>query len=158
MKRFVLVSVFFLLGHVMLHAQNKEEKQLIVKEIQSKDKKLESFVLQNLADSIAQLFTPNCHLMPEFGEIIEGRDEVDKYLTSSMKSGVKISSFKLNPLELKVYGDLVLEIGTFEMKYTASSGATESKARYNYQITWKTSKKGNYRIRFATWNSPKAPR
>ncbi len=157
MKSIVLISVVFLLSHVMLLAQNKEEKELIIKTIQANDKQIELFIMQNMTDSITKMFSPNCHFMPEYGELVEEKDAVSKYLSASFKSGVKIKYFKFNPIERKVYGDIVLEIGTFDIKYTLPSNPTEVKAKYNYLINWKASKKGKYRIRVATWNSLKKP-
>lgn len=153
MKKTILIAVAFLFSHVILLAQDKPDKELIIKEIQAKDKKLAKFIQQSLGDSIAKLFSPNCHFIPEYGKIFEGREQVLDFFTSQFKSGVKVSDIKMNPLEHRVYDEIILELGTVDIKFTSSSDQKVVKKQYNYLINWKVSKKGKYRIRAATWNS-----
>ena len=161
MKKLLFIGAVFMLFNAILFGQdkdiedNKDNKELIIKSIQSKDKQLVTFIEKKLTDSIAKMFSPNSHLMPEYGDIIESRDAISKFFNSLFKSGLKVTSFKLNPIEHRVYSDIVLEIGTVEVKYSTSSNPAEVKEKYNYLINWKASKKDNYRIRVATWNSLK---
>ncbi len=157
MKRLFVLSICFFLGSTILFAQSKDEKAIIIKDIQEKDKQLELFFQDGLVDSIVKLFSPNCHYIPEYRKIIEGRDEVAKSFSSEFKTGLKIIDMKLNPIEHKVYGDIVLELGTCNIKYTTKSNPSPESKKFNYLINWKASKKGNYRIRAAMWNSVKTP-
>jgi ketosteroid isomerase-like protein len=161
MKKLLFVWTVFVLFHAILFGQDKDiedskdNKELIIKSIQSKDNHMVTFIEKKLTDSIAKMFSPNSHLIPEYGDIIESRDDISKYFSSLFKSGLKVTSLKFDPIELRVYGDIVLEIGTVDVKYSTSSNPIEVKKKYNYLINWKSSKKGNYRIRVATWNSLK---
>ncbi len=157
MRKFILFIAGIIIGFATLFAQTKDEKAIIVKTILEKEKQFEVYLLQGLVDSIDNYFSPNCHFIPEYGEIIEGRDAVSELFSSKFKSGLKIIDMKLNPVEHKVYGDIVLEVGTCIVKYISQSGSESMSKKYNYLLNWKASKKDNYRIRAATWNSVKDP-
>jgi ketosteroid isomerase-like protein len=140
-----------------LMAQNKEEKELILEQVKLKSGKLSEFMKSSLSDSIASIFSPNCHFIPEHDVIYESRDEVLEHFTGQFKEGMKISKYALESTEFKVYDDIVLEIGVNEIHYTMLPEKKLYKAKYNYMFVWKSSKKGNYRIRAAIWNMPVNP-
>jgi hypothetical protein len=157
MKKISLTVAGLALGIIISFAQQKEEKELIIKSIREKESNLEVFILKGMTDSIAKIFSPNSHYMPEYGEIGEGRDEVLKWLNSVFRKGLTIKEFKMDPIEQRVYDDIILELGTFTVKYASNAGSSVVTRKYNYLINWKASKKKNYRIRAVTWNSIKAP-
>ncbi len=154
----IIIGLSVLLGSMqLLVAQTSEEKDQIIKQIQEKDRKLETFIKQGKTDSIAALFSPNCHLAGEYGDLIESREKVKEYYSKEKSSGKKISSYSLTAEEHKVYDDVVLEIGTNTVKYTIGADKKLYITEYNYMLVWKQSKNGPYQIRAAMWNLKKNP-
>jgi ketosteroid isomerase-like protein len=159
MKRiiFLLTAVFF--GFSIVIAQNadekkdqkkadkKEEKSLIEKHVQSNDQKLIKFSIKAKIDSLIDLYSPGCYYIKEYGKRIDGREEVQKKISADYKSGLKITEMSLSADDIKVYGDMVLEIGVMTVKYTNSSNSVSTTEKSNYQILWKKSSDGKYRIR-----------
>jgi ketosteroid isomerase-like protein len=157
MKKNLLVSLLCIFCAVSVFAQNKEEKKLIIETILKNDSRVEEFFKLGKADSIAEIFSPNSHLMAEFEKLIEKRESIEKHYAALFKSGVKYSEFKLEAEEHKVYDDLVLEIGENNVKYTKGSDSKVISGKYNYMLVWKKSKSGRYQIRAAMWNSIEDP-
>ena len=155
-KKFILAWIFILCGMIVL-AQNKEEKKLIIETVGQLDQKFVTFYKNSQADSLASLFSPNCHVAREYSTIVEGRENVLAMYNKDFKSGVKISSCKFEVLEQKVYDDIVLEIGTNIIEYTKGPDKILFREAYNYMFVWKKSKEGKYQIRSAMWNSMKNP-
>lgn len=155
-NRFIYVLILSIPA-VLLYSQNKEEKKLIIETINQQDRKLEIFYKNSQVDSIAGLFSPNCHLARESNEIIEGRENVKALYNKDFKSGIKYVSCKFEAVEHKVYDDLVLEIGTNTIEYARGPNKILYRDLYNYMFIWKKSKAGKYHIRAAFWNYQKNP-
>ena len=157
MYKRVVLAVFVLLVAVTATAQNKEEKKIIRDQIQENHKLLEEYFKNSNADSIAGLFSPNCHFAMEFQEMIESREDVLSHFKNDFKSGTKVSGSNLEPEEIKIYDDIVLEMGIHTLEYTKLPDKKLHISKYNYMFVWKKSKSGRYHIRAAIWNSKKNP-
>jgi ketosteroid isomerase-like protein len=157
MKKIILTGVFILTGISFLNAQKKEQKDLIISQIQNNDRRLEVFMEKGTTDSIVAMFSPNCHLVNEFGTIVENKDKVKDYYTGEKKAGKKLIDYTLKPTDQKVYDDIVLEIGTNTVKYSIGAEKRLFVTEYNYMLVWKKSKSGSYQIRAAMWNLTKDP-
>lgn len=157
MKKNIIIVFLALLGAINLVAQNKEERKLIIEIILENDTKLEDFFKLGKSDSIANMFSPNSHLLAEYTNMLEKREEIEKHFKSLFRKGVKYSEFKLEAEEHKVYDDLVLEIGENIVKYSKGDDDKKYSEKYNYMLVWKKSKSGIYQIRAAMWNTPEKP-
>lgn len=155
-KRLLTAGIFFLISLSLL-AQKKEEKKLIKESIETNDKLLEEYFEKEMVDSIAGMFSPNCHFSMEHSEIVESREKVQQYLKNDLKGNKKISKYRLDPGEIKIYDDIVLEIGTNKVEYTILPDKKLIVREYNYMFVWKKSKDNGYHLRAAIWNLPKDP-
>jgi ketosteroid isomerase-like protein len=153
----LLSLLIICLAVINMYAQKAEEKEGIIKKIKDQNQKLALFYKNMQADSIAGLFSPNCHIAREFENIAEGRDQVLALYKKDFKSGTKITNSKFEVIEHKVYDDVVMEIGKHTLEYTTGTDKTVRKTQQNYIFLWKESKSGKYQIRAAFWNSAKNP-
>ena len=157
MKKRIFLVFSLLTVAVALFSQNSEEKAVIIQTIKEQDQKLAAFYKKSQSDSIAEMFSPNCHIAREFSEIVEGRENVLALYKKDFKDGMKVVSCKFNVLEHKVYDEIVMEIGTHTLEYTQGPDKKLYRKEYNYLLIWKKSKEGKYQIRSAFWNSMKNP-
>ena len=155
--RNLYITAILILSALSVAAQSKEEKKIILETIQNNGNRLAKFFTEGNADSIAGMFSPNSHLIAENHKMNEKREEIVKYYTALFKSGISYSSFEFEAEELKVYDDLVLEIGENLVKYKKGKDTKTSSKTYNYMLVWKKSKGGKYQIRAAMWNSVEDP-
>jgi regulator of RNase E activity RraB len=151
---FVVFYVFF-----AVNAQDKDnkkdqkkedkkvEKNLIEKQILENDNKLVAFYKQAKVDSLINMYSTNCYYIMEYKVRIDGRDELEKKLTSDFKAGFKILEMALLPDDHKVYGDMVLEVGVLTIKYISPSTKEIFNEKNNYLILWKKSTDNKFRIR-----------
>ena len=104
-----------------------------------------------------QRFRCHCSGAWEFEEMVESRENVLDYFKDDFGSGKKVSGFSLDPDEIKIYDDIVLEMGVHTLEYTQLPDKKLHVRKYNYMFVWKKSKSGRYRLRAAIWNSEKNP-
>jgi len=142
-----------------LKEKQEEEKkeQMIIETVSANSKRLETFYKKSMADSVASMFSSNCHMIREYSEIIESRDLVQQEFKKEFKSDKKISGCKFEPFEVKVYKDIVLEIGINTIEFSKPPDKKLYSEKYNYMFVWKESKSGKYQIRSAMWNYLKKP-
>jgi ketosteroid isomerase-like protein len=157
MKSYFLSALLLIGFAISLSAQNKQEKELIIKQIQDGDRKFESFMKKGMTDSIANMFSSKCKVATEFGAMIEDREAVGSYFINEKKAGRKYSDYSLKSIDQKVYGDVVVEMGTNVIKYSMGADKRLYTSEYNYMLVWKKSKNGPYQIKAAMWNLVKNP-
>jgi ketosteroid isomerase-like protein len=126
----------------------KEEKSLIEKQIQVNDKKLINFSIKARVDSLIDLYSPSCYYTKEYDKRIDGRDDLQKKFIDDFKTGLKISEMSLSSDDIKINGDMAIEIGVLTIKYTTSAKPAIISEKNNYMIIWKKSSDGKYRIRY----------
>jgi hypothetical protein len=151
----LIFLIFGLLAGVF--AQTDDEKKLLINKIQINDDKLELFIKKGMTDSIAELFSPNCHFANEFGTILESRESVKNFYVNDKKSGRKYIDYSLDVIEHKVYDEVILEVGTNTVKYSIGADKRLYTTQYNYMLVWKKSKNDDFQIRAAMWNLIKNP-
>jgi ketosteroid isomerase-like protein len=159
MKRVFIVIIAVVCGYIGVFAQakdakkdqkkedKKEVKTLIEKQIQVNIQKLVKFSIKANVDSLADLYSPSCYFIKEYGKRIEGRDELQKKFNGDFKSGLKITEMNFSSDDLKIYDDMVLEIGILTVKFASSAGSANTIEKSNYLIIWKKSSDGKFRIR-----------
>jgi ketosteroid isomerase-like protein len=155
MYKILIVGLFMCLGCATVSGQNKEERKLIGQQITELSQRFSEFFIARNADSLAAFFSPNCHFMMEFEPLIESREEVNGYFKNYFKGDIRFTEHKLIPEEIKVYGEICLEMGSNRLKYT--KGGVSKTLTYNYIFVWKESKSGKYQLRSAMWNLPENP-
>lgn len=157
MYKRILYAVIVLLISLTATAQNKEERKIIRDQIEVNHKLLEEYFKKSNADSLAGMFSPNCHFIMEYQEMVESREDVLSYFKEDFGSGKKVSGFTLDSDEIKIYDDIVLEMGLQTIEYTQLPDKKLHISKYNYMFVWKKSKSDRYRLRAAMWNSAKNP-
>jgi ketosteroid isomerase-like protein len=151
MIRKILFFSILLFGGINLQAQKKDNKLKIEQQIQDNDKKLALFYKKAMADSIAEMYSPNCYYIRDFSERLDNKDDVKKKLSTEFKAGLKVLDFSLAPDDHKIYGDVVLEVGILTMKYVDPKTKSTLTEKYNYSILWKESSDKKFRIRSEMW-------
>ena len=155
MKKNILILPLLLVGVISVHAQKKEEKKLIVETIEQNDQKLKIFWERSMVDSLVDLYTSNSYYIPEYGEMLDSKENIEKKLKAEFKGGLKVLQYNMVPTDHKVYDDLVIEVGVRTIKYTTGENKVPVTEKYNYQIIWKKTSGGKYKIRSEMWNLTK---
>lgn len=103
------------------------------------------------AAAIAALYTTNGEANPPNGNVVRGRDEIQKMWKSVMDSG--IANANLSTTEVESAGDLAYESGTYEMKTKDGNVADHGK----YVVVWKRVG-GKWLLHRDIWNTSQPAR
>jgi ketosteroid isomerase-like protein len=151
MNKIVLVFTALLFCNIGLHAQKKDNKLRLEKELQDDHKRLETFYKKAMVDSLAAMYTPKCYFIRDFSERIDSQDDVKRKFNSDYRAGFKVLNLTYTPDDYKVYGDIVLEVGVLNIKYIDPKSKATLNEDYNYTMIWKAMTGGGYRIRSEQW-------
>lgn len=138
-------------------SQKKEEKKIIYRQLEIKRDRLDTYFQKSMADSIAEMFSPNCRMAMEYDTLVEDREGVSAYLKNDFLKGKEILQFRCIPEEKKIYDEIIIEMGVCLVEYTRPIEKKLYKKKMNYLFVWKKADDNVYRIRAAMWNSSSFP-
>lgn len=104
-----------------------------------------------------KFYTKDVISMPNYEKMLIGIEAVKKSNEEMKKSGWKVVSF--NPITLSVIscGDMITEIGTFEIALSMEGMDTPVKDAGKYITLWEKQEDGSLKIKVETWNTDKYP-
>lgn len=100
-------------------------------------------------EAIARVFAVDAIIMPPDAEMVEGRDAILQHWKGAFDGG--LSGLEIEPIDIKVMGDLAVEIGHATLSM-APVGAAATVASVKYIETWKKVR-GHWRVYRGMWNS-----
>jgi ketosteroid isomerase-like protein len=103
------------------------------------------------AAALAQLYTPQAHVLPAGAPMATGRVEIQKMYQSMVQSGLK--NFSLQTISLQSYGRVAREIGRFTVDAPAANGAT-THVEGKYVVIWRHEPAG-WTLDTDIWNMDK---
>jgi len=103
------------------------------------------------AAALAQLYTPQAHVLPAGGPMATGRAEIQKMYQSMVQSGLK--NFSLQTVSLRSYGRIAQEIGRFAVDAPGTNGAT-THVEGKYVVIWRHEPSG-WMLDTDIWNMDK---
>lgn len=122
----------------------------VKKIIDEKNAKLEQWYSQGMIDSAATVFSDDVIQMPPNAQPIKGLENFKKVWKENSQFGRW--QFDLNAEEVKVSGDLAVELGSYTLDFSpaANSPVPAMSDKGNYVVLWEK-KNGEWKI---TWDAP----
>src|ERR1039457_2966524 len=81
-------------------------------------------VLSGDYNTIVSFYADDAISLPSYEPILRGKNAILESNKKEVESGMKYTSFKLNSSDVFGSGDLVYEIGTFEVNFTLPNNST----------------------------------
>ncbi len=111
---------------------------------------VQAFSSSNAA-ALAQLYTPQAHVLPAGAPMATGRAEIQKMYESMVQSGLK--NFALQTVSIQSYGRVAREIGRFTVDAPGANGATDH-VEGKYVVIWRHEPAG-WMLDTDIWNMDK---
>ena len=102
------------------------------------------------AAAVAALYTAEGQVLPPNGDVVAGRQAIQKFWQGAMDSGVK--GAKLTTVEAFASGDTAYEVGQYEL--SAADGKVLDGGKY--VVVWKR-QGGQWRLHRDIWNTSRPP-
>lgn len=100
--------------------------------------------------SIRALYTEDAVLLPPGGEV-RGREAIGRYFSPG--PGRTNLSHSMESEELRIAGDVAIDIGTWHNTWRSGEGDSRT-ASERYLIVWRRGSDGRWRIEFDMWHRP----
>lgn len=104
-------------------------------EIEAINNKIEQLYISKNANSLIRLYTKELAFLPEYKPAIFNIEELKRFFSDWFKAG-DIKAYKKKIYRVEVYGDYILEMGTFMMNYLSRH---QLQGEYNgkYMVVWR---------------------
>lgn len=113
-------------------------------------------MLDNDTDKMLSLYTEDIISMPSYQPTVKGIAKVRELSEMQIKSGWKTTHFTLSVTDIIVQGNLVIEIGNYDMKMSGPD-VPEWADNGKYITIWEEQKDGSLKIKVETWNTDTNP-
>lgn len=158
MKKSILIS-FFLVTLFIFSALDSQCQSL--KEVQAKIEKMNAEMTKAMVDGDFEkslsFYADDAISLPNYQPMMVGMDAISMSNEGMADAGVKINSFNVSTKKIIMDGDLIVEIGTYNM----SMNIPDMTGPYNdvgkYITVWEKQKDGSLKIKADTWNTDHNP-
>lgn len=108
-------------------------------------------------DTMLKYYTDDVIHMPNYEPMLRGKEAYAKKQREVFAAGLKVHSTKSNILEVWVEGDMVVEVGTYEITLTLPGASTEVSDNGKYVYVWEKQPDGSLKIKVETWCTDQNP-
>ncbi len=158
MKKSILTSVFLITILIVTafnaQCQSKEDIKAQIKKLnaQMTDAMMTGDYEKNLA-----MYSEDAISLPSYEPMLVGIEAIRKSSVANANSGMKIKSFDIEIDEIIMSGDLIVEIGTYDMSMEMPGMDDEIKDNGKYMTVWEKQKDGSLKVKADTWNTDHDP-
>jgi len=108
-------------------------------------------------DKLLEYYCDDVVSMPNFHEMVKGKDNLRHMLEAIKLTGMKFESLDSITLEAHGSGNLVYEIGTFSQSVIMPGSDKPQKSEGKYLTVWRKESDGKLRIAVEIYNSNEMP-
>jgi ketosteroid isomerase-like protein len=101
--------------------------------------------------AIAALYSEKAKLLPPGSEMIQGGAGIQAFWSGAIKMGVRDAV--LTTEEVLGMGDLVCEVGKYDLTIKPEGGQGTAKDIGKYLVVWKEPSEGDWKILVDIWNT-----
>jgi ketosteroid isomerase-like protein len=151
-----MFAVLLVSSAFSLFAQNDNVSEMRL----NLEKWTDKFVKANLDGdykTIANFYSDDAVSLPSYEPMWRGKNAILEGNKKDFESGMKFNSFKVKSLDLFGSGDLVYEIGTFEVNFNLPNMTSAMNDHGKYLNVWQKQNDGSWKLKADTWNSDVNP-
>ena len=154
MKKLFSLMLMFLFGFSVLQAQDMSDLKAKVQKVNDEYAKM---MLSGNMDEMWDGYTKDVISMPSYEPMIKGIDALKESSKKMMESGMKITAFKSTVTDVMKYGDLVVDIGNYEITMDIPGMPEPINDHGKYLTLWEMQEDGSMKVKVETWNTDVNP-
>ncbi|HET6555836.1 MAG TPA: nuclear transport factor 2 family protein [Prolixibacteraceae bacterium] len=148
----MLIVFFFSAGVAMAQTEDDYKDQ-----IEQRNKQMVEYMLKGDTEKTMDLYTEDAISLPSYEPMHQGIAEIREASKRMTESGWKFESFEPNIVKIIPMGDLVAEIGTYNVSMAMEGSNKPMKDKGKYLTIWEKQDDGTLKIKVETWNSDVDP-
>ena len=155
MKKLFLILLSFLFVASFVNAQDNADLQ---KKVQKMNDEMSKMMMSGDEESMWSYYSEDVISMPSYQPMMKGIDACKESSNQMMESGMEIITFKSVNEEIKVSGDFVIDIGTYNISMSLPQmGDQPWSDNGKYMTIWEMQDDGSMLVIAETWNTDNNP-
>jgi ketosteroid isomerase-like protein len=143
------VIIFTLFAEISAQSDMTKEKQMI----SDINAELEKYMVSGNYTGALKHYTDDAVSLPSYQQMLKGKKDIEKRSMEDQKSGMKITAFDLETLDVFGSGDLVYEIGTYKITMEMPNMKEPVNDKGKYLTVYQKEDDGSLKIKAETWNT-----
>ena len=148
----LLVSVAFLSSAAF--AQDMKE---IREKVDAINATLSKAMIENDMETPISLYADECWSLPSYSPMLKGKAAIKKAAIENAQNPMKMTEFKLKTVDIFTEGDLVVEIGEYELEFEMPGMPEPMTDKGKYLTIFEMQDDGSLLMKAETWNTDMNP-
>jgi uncharacterized protein (TIGR02246 family) len=148
---FGLLMCIFMASALNLLAQNDDMSQ-IKKYCQDMNDKFGKALMSGDYNTIASMYTDDATSLPSYAPMWVGKDQILEGNKKELET-YKYNSFSAKTVNVFGTGDIIYEIGTYQLNFTPANMTASMDDHGKYINIWQKQSDGSWKLKADTWNS-----
>lgn len=153
-KLFSPVLIFLFLSSIIYSQDASELKN----KVQMMNDNMSKMMMSGDMSSIWEHYSNDVISMPSYEPMLKGIDACKESYKKMHESGMKITEFKSTVTDVMQSGDLVIDIGTYEITMSIPQMGDQPWSDHGkYMTIWEMQDDGSLKVKVETWNTDVNP-
>ncbi|MFH1119486.1 MAG: DUF4440 domain-containing protein [Bacteroidota bacterium] len=158
MKSLILKSTLWcILLFILSSTASAQHDAGLKQEIEKLNMEMSKAMLSGDMEKSLSFYAKDVISLPNYEQMLSGIDAIRKSNEEMKKAGWKVVEFKPRTSSVMSCGEMITEIGTFEIAFTMEGAKAPIKDVGKYLTIWEKQNDGTLKIKVETWNSDKHP-
>ena len=155
MKKLFIILFAILFSASLINAQDNADLQ---KQVQKLNNEMAKLMLSGDEDAMWGYYSEEVISMPSYQPMMKGIDACKESSAQMMESGMEITAFETVNTDLLVSGDVVVDIGTYNITMSVPGmGDQPWNDNGKYMTIWEMQDDGSLLVVAETWNTDNNP-
>ncbi len=150
-----VLFVCFLFSLSNLSAQTN--KAQMMKKLEEWNKKFSAATVAGDNKTILSFYADDAYSLPSYSPMIIGKKAIADGMRMNENSGMKMKHFALKTKDFWISGDMMFEIGTYELSMTIPGQEDPMNDHGKYITIYQKQKDGSWKIKADMWNTDLNP-
>ena len=152
MKFFQVLLVTFLLLSAFSFAQIEDMSEM-KSQLQEMENNFAKDMMAGDNSKMLDMYLDDAVSLPSYSPMMKGKDAIKKAMDMEAKSGNKTTDFNITTTDVFGSGDIIVEIGTYEMTMQIKGMNDPVNDHGKYMTVYEEQDDGSLKIKSDTWNS-----
>lgn len=157
MFRVLVVGITLVMAMVQAHASDTGDLQAIEARLDETTKGLREATLRGDGPTMLSYYAEDAVSMPNYGPLLRGKEAIQARGQEMEKMGFTFTSSDFRRSDLWACGDLVYELGTYDMSFCMGDTTRIMKDSGKFMTVWAIQQDGTLKIKVETWNADAYP-
>ena len=156
MKKFCVlaVSILFISAANLFSQTTKEE---MLKKVEEWNKQFSAAMVANDKETMLSFYADDAYSLPSYTPMLVGKKAIENSMNMDENSEMKILSFRFNTKDLWMSGDIMCEVGTYDLSMAMGNQSNITKDHGKYLTIYQKQKDGTWKIKADMWNTDTNP-